>query len=100
MRYELADDEWAAIKPMLPNKPRGVPRVTTVGYVCVVTAASNDAVRQGFLLVGDAQTLIGFAQGSNVLTAVPTPAPTDPATEARLCANADAQALTATGRTN
>lgn len=26
MRYELADHEWAAIKPMLPNKPRGVPR--------------------------------------------------------------------------
>jgi transposase len=27
MRYELADCEWVAIKPMLPNKPRGVPRV-------------------------------------------------------------------------
>jgi hypothetical protein len=27
MRYELADYEWSAIKPMLPNKPRGVPRV-------------------------------------------------------------------------
>ncbi|WP_442869601.1 transposase [Bradyrhizobium sp. CCBAU 11386] len=27
MRYELTDEEWAAIKPMLPNKPRGVPRV-------------------------------------------------------------------------
>jgi transposase len=27
MRYELTDDEWAAIKPMLSNKPRGVPRV-------------------------------------------------------------------------
>jgi hypothetical protein len=27
MRYELADDEWIAIKTMLPNKPRGVPRV-------------------------------------------------------------------------
>ena len=27
MRYELTDYEWAAIKPMLPNKPRGVPRV-------------------------------------------------------------------------
>jgi transposase len=27
MRYELADFEWATIKPMLPNKPRGVPRV-------------------------------------------------------------------------
>jgi hypothetical protein len=27
MRYELADYEWAAIKPLLPNKPRGLPRV-------------------------------------------------------------------------
>jgi transposase len=27
MRYELTDHEWAAIKPMLPNKPRGIPRV-------------------------------------------------------------------------
>jgi hypothetical protein len=27
MRYELTDYEWAAIKPLLPNKPRGVPRV-------------------------------------------------------------------------
>jgi transposase len=27
MRYELADHEWAAIKPLLPNKPCGVPRV-------------------------------------------------------------------------
>jgi transposase len=27
MRYELTDPEWTAIKPMLPNRPRGVPRV-------------------------------------------------------------------------
>jgi len=27
MRDELTDDEWTAIKPMLPNKPRSVPRV-------------------------------------------------------------------------
>ncbi len=27
MRYEHADYEWTAIRPMLPNKPRGVPRV-------------------------------------------------------------------------
>ena len=27
MRYELNDFEWTAIKPMLPNKPRGVWRV-------------------------------------------------------------------------
>ena len=24
MRYQLTDHEWVAIKPMLPNKPRGV----------------------------------------------------------------------------
>lgn len=30
MRYELADYEWVAIKPMLPNKPRGAPRVKIV----------------------------------------------------------------------
>ncbi len=27
MRSELKDREWAAIKPFLPKKPRGVPRV-------------------------------------------------------------------------
>ena len=27
MRYELSDVEWSVINPMLPNKPRGVPRV-------------------------------------------------------------------------
>jgi transposase len=28
IRYELSDYEWTAIKPMLPNKPRGVRRVS------------------------------------------------------------------------
>ena len=27
MRYELTDFEWTAIRPVLPNKSRGVPRV-------------------------------------------------------------------------
>jgi|SRR5262249_12509509 len=27
MRYEFSDGEWATIRPMLPNKARGVPRV-------------------------------------------------------------------------
>ena len=27
MRYGLSDYEWSVIRPMLPNKPRGVPRV-------------------------------------------------------------------------
>jgi len=26
-RYELTDKEWAIIAPLLPNKPRGLPRV-------------------------------------------------------------------------
>jgi hypothetical protein len=26
MRYELTDFEWAAIRPFLPNKPRGIRR--------------------------------------------------------------------------
>src|SRR5262249_46146384 len=27
MRYEIGDYEWGVIRPMLPNKPRGIPRV-------------------------------------------------------------------------
>ena len=27
MRYEVSDYEWSVIRPMLPNRPRGVPRV-------------------------------------------------------------------------
>jgi transposase len=26
-RFDLSDKEWAIIAPLLPNKPRGVPRV-------------------------------------------------------------------------
>jgi transposase len=41
MRYELSDYEWTVIKPMLPNKPRGVPRVNDrrvlngIFWICV-----------------------------------------------------------------
>ena len=45
MRYELTDHEWAAIKPMLPNKPRGVPRVNDrrVGAAPRVPSSRTDA---------------------------------------------------------
>ena len=33
MRYELSDHEWAAIKPMLPNKPRGVPSAGSITWI-------------------------------------------------------------------
>jgi transposase len=32
MRHELSDYEWTAIKPMLPNKPRGVRRAMSDGF--------------------------------------------------------------------
>jgi hypothetical protein len=44
---------------------------THVGYVCVVTAAANKAVGEGFLLVSDAQSLISQATAGNVLAGYP-----------------------------
>ncbi len=45
MRYKHSDYEWAAIKSMLPNKPRGVPRVNDGrvlnGIFWVLRSASN-----------------------------------------------------------
>ncbi len=29
-RFDLTDFEWSVISPLLPNKPRGVPRVCGV----------------------------------------------------------------------
>jgi hypothetical protein len=36
MRYEHSNSEWTAIKPMLPNKPRGVRRAMTVAVELAV----------------------------------------------------------------
>lgn len=70
---------------------------THAGYVCVVTAAANKAVTQGFLLVSDATSLISQATAGNVLAGYPaTAADTNLATS--LCAKPNATALTATGR--
>ena len=41
MRYELSEYEWTAIKPMLPNKARGVRRKASSGsYVQVLRGAT------------------------------------------------------------
>jgi transposase len=49
MRHELTDYEWAAIKPFLPNKPRGVPRITSAGpYLrSMPFAARGHCIRDG-----------------------------------------------------
>jgi transposase len=46
--YELSDFEWGVIAPMLPNKPRGVPRVDDRDSERHPEAAIlNDAYRAG-----------------------------------------------------
>jgi Alpha/beta hydrolase domain len=70
---------------------------THAGYVCVVTAAANKAVEEGFLLVQDAQKLISQASASNVLSGIP-PTGDDTKLASSLCSSPGAMALTATGR--
>jgi transposase len=41
MRYELSDYEWSVIKPMLPNKPRGVQRVNDRRVLRSTTPTAN-----------------------------------------------------------
>ena len=48
MRYELSDCEWSVIKPMLPNKLRGVPRVDD-RRVLNGSFGSRDQVRHGVI---------------------------------------------------
>jgi hypothetical protein len=51
-RYELTDFEWAAIKPMLPNKPRGVPRASTTGVSSTAFFGSLGQARHGAICLG------------------------------------------------
>jgi len=56
------------------------------GYVCVVTKAANEAVKQRFLLSSAATTLISEAQAGNVLTDL-TPTAEDQKIANRLCSS-------------
>ncbi len=58
---------------------------THAGYVCVVTAAANEAVQQRFLLASDATTLISNATASNVLVPPYAPTPQDMTLANSLC---------------
>jgi hypothetical protein len=73
---------------------------THAGYVCVVTAAANSAIEEGFLLVSDANTLVADASASNVLGAPFTPTGTDANLANQLCSVPSATAITATGPTD
>jgi len=84
----------AANDPRLSLKER---YGTHAGYVCVVTVAANQAVRQGFLLVSDAKSLILQASQGNVLSGYPVTS-ADMIIQTSLCSSPDALALTATGR--
>ena len=47
MRYGLSDYEWSVIRPMLPNKPRGVPRVDDRRVLDGIFWVLRDRVRRG-----------------------------------------------------
>ena len=66
MRYELSDYEWSVIKPMLPNKPRGIPRTT--GAFSTASFGSCDLLHHGVICPGDTvpirlATIASFAGG-------------------------------------
>ena len=46
MRYDLSDCEWSVIKPMLPNKQRGIPRLDDRR----VLNAATHVVRESLLI--------------------------------------------------
>ena len=49
MRYELTEYEWASVKPVLPNEPRGLPRVNDGACSTARIDDPVDAGTVGFL---------------------------------------------------
>ena len=70
MRYELSDYEWSVIKPMLPNKPRGIPRVDD-RRISTASSGSCDQVHHGAIYQAATvpirlATIVSFAGGGPV----------------------------------
>jgi transposase len=67
MRYELSDYEWTAIKPMLPNKPRGVRRVNDRhvlnGIFWVIVQVRHGATCQKSMVPAPPVTIASFGGG-------------------------------------
>lgn len=70
MRYELADHEWTAVKPMLPNKPAGVTRVNDgsvlKGIFWVLRSGRLSGTCRTVLVPTPPATIASFAGGGRV----------------------------------
>lgn len=54
-RYDLTDFEWSVVQPLLPNKPRGVPRALDVARLdqskgSLTTRLKRDGRNDEFML--------------------------------------------------
>jgi transposase len=67
MRYELSDYEWTAIKPMLPNKPRGVQRANDRrvlnGIFWILRQVRHGAICQRHMVPAPLVTIASFVGG-------------------------------------
>ncbi len=70
MRYELSDKEWSIIRPMLPTKPRGVPRVddrrVLNGIFWVLRSGAPGGTFQASMVPAPLATIASFAGGEPV----------------------------------
>src|SRR5258708_22783342 len=75
MRYELDDYEWGVIQPMLPNKPRGVPRVDDrrvlkgIFWVLRSGAQARDFVRRSFGPIRESHQRRRYGDAADALSA-------------------------------